>query len=149
MTRSSALAFAGVFAILATTTVLASDIYKYVDENGVVHYVDRPTGEATEQRVVVSTAPSTASRSSANSGPDWRERRQARQEARAAKEAERSEQEERKELCQQYRQRLEQYDNSPRLYRMDEQGERVYLDEEQIKEAREQVKLQIDKNCNA
>ena len=53
MTTTSKLVFASVFAILATGTVLASDIYKYTDENGVVHYVDRPTGAASEERVDV------------------------------------------------------------------------------------------------
>ena len=146
MTMTNKLVFASVFALLATGTVLASDIYKYTDENGVVHYVDRPTGAPSEERVdVVVSNPSPSA--AANSSSDWRARRDARKEAQSAAKAEKSEKEERAQLCQQYRDRLVQYDNSRQLYRMDEQGERVYLNDKEIEEARQQVQAQIDANC--
>jgi hypothetical protein len=34
-----------------TTSAVAGEIYKYVDDDGNVHYVDRPSGESGEQRM--------------------------------------------------------------------------------------------------
>lgn len=150
MTKTSTLMYASLFAMLASSPALASDIYKYTDENGIVHYVDRPTGAPTEQRVNVSSKPSDASpsRSGSSDRADWRERRAARQEARESAQAERDEREKKAELCQQYRDRLQQYDDAPRLFRMDEQGERYYLEPEEVEEARSKVLEAIEENCN-
>ena len=34
----------------------ANDIYKWTDEDGNVHYGDRPTGDATEERMAISSS---------------------------------------------------------------------------------------------
>ena len=36
------------------TSAFAGEIYKYVDEDGNVHYLDRPTGESGEERMDIS-----------------------------------------------------------------------------------------------
>jgi hypothetical protein len=36
-----------------TTSAFAGEIYKYVDEDGNVHYLDRPSGESGEERLDV------------------------------------------------------------------------------------------------
>jgi hypothetical protein len=36
-----------------TTSAVAGEIYKYVDDEGNVHYLDRPTGESGEERLDV------------------------------------------------------------------------------------------------
>ncbi len=148
MTRINVFIFASAFAFLATSAALADDIYKYTDENGTVHYVDRPTGAPSEQRVTVATSQSTRARP-ANDGPDWRERREARKTASEEAQTARAEEQEREELCQEYRERLDQYRDARRLYRMDEQGERVYLNEEEIEETRRVVRERIEENCSA
>ena len=140
---------ASAIVLLMTLPVHANDIYKYVDEDGTVHYVDRPTGAATEERVAfVGRSGTRPSSRSDDSGPDWRERRESRQEAQKAAEEEASQQAEREKLCQESRDRLQQYNEARRLYRMEEQGERVYLDEEQVNEAREKIAELIKENCN-
>ena len=147
MIRSKLLT-ASLACLLVTAPALANDIYKYVDENGTVHYVDRPTGAATEERVAfVSQRGASAPRAS-ESGSDWRERRESRQEARKAAEEEASQKAERAKLCQESRNRLQQYNQARRLYRTDENGERVYLDEDQVEEARQKVVELIEENCN-
>ncbi|MDJ0758255.1 MAG: DUF4124 domain-containing protein [Woeseiaceae bacterium] len=139
----------GALALAIAMPALANDIYKYVDEDGTVHYVDRPTGVESEERVAFVARSRTANSSSTdNSGPDWRERRESRQEAQRAAEEEASQQAEREKLCQESRDRLQQYNQARRLYRTDEQGERVYLDEEQIQEARQKVADLIEEHCN-
>ena len=149
MTRINVFTFASAFAILATSTVLANDIYKYTDENGTVHYVDRPTGAPTEVRVSVAAPRPTQSSQADESGPDWRERRANRQSAKEEAQTARAEEQEREKLCDEYRQRLSSYDNGRRLFRMDEQGERVYLKPEEIEEARQVVQQRIEENCSA
>jgi hypothetical protein len=45
------------FAVLAITAgggAMANEIYKWTDEEGNVHYEDRPTGAATEERMALS-----------------------------------------------------------------------------------------------
>ena len=37
--------------------VLASEIYRYTDEDGNVHFTDRPTGQGDEQRVAIDSQP--------------------------------------------------------------------------------------------
>lgn len=147
MIRSKLLT-AGIACLLVTAPALANDIYKYVDENGTVHYVDRPTGAATEERVAFVSQRSSGAPRSSESGPDWRERREARQEAQKAADEEASQDAERAKLCQESRDRLQQYNQARRLYRNDENGERVYLDEKEIEEARNKVAELIEENCN-
>lgn len=149
---------------LLITTVVASvalcgqafgsDIYKWIDDDGNVHYVDRPTGNPTEERIDVlsSRTDSSAVRANVQARLD---RQDARQEARA-KEAEAAqaaadaaaEAEKRREQCTMWRGRMESYLQSNRLYREDESGERVYLDDEQVLEARARVQEKIQETCN-
>ena len=42
--------------MLATTTVHAAEIYKWVDENGKVHYGDHPTAQAAEKIIIHKSA---------------------------------------------------------------------------------------------
>lgn len=146
--KQTAILVAGSVFLLAGASSLANDIYKYTDENGVVHYVDRPTNAPSEERVLVASRKSTASpRQESGDAPDWRERRAQRQAAEEAATKAKEDDKERARLCQQQRERLEEYKVASRLYRMDEQGERVYLDEAEIEEARRQVQNQIEEHC--
>jgi hypothetical protein len=62
---------------------------------------------------------------------------------------EKSEVENKKKRCQQYRAKLNTMVQSQRLYREDKNGERVYLDEDQKRQAREQAESLIQENCNS
>ncbi len=140
---------AGALALVIAMPALANDIYKFVDEDGTVHYVDRPTGAESEERVAFVARSRTANSSSTDdSGPDWRERRESRQEAERAAAEEAGQQAEREKLCQESRDRLQQYNQARRLYRTNEQGERVYLGDEEIQEARQKVADLIEEHCN-
>lgn len=147
--QTATLVLSGV-CLLAGTSSLANEIYKYTDENGTVHYVDRPTNAPSEERVLIASKKNTAAprRQDADSA-DWRERRAERQAAADAKTKAKEDDQERARLCLQQRERLEEYKVASRLYRMDEQGERVYLSEEEIEEARRQVQNQIQEHCSS
>ncbi len=160
MKRKQLLAIIALGASLATGPALASDIYRYVDEDGNVHYGDRPTGDPTEQRMAIVSRPTdnsvvqaryntryadpessgettdpTTIEPAGNSEPLTRaERAKARQD--------------RANKCQKYRDQLETLMTSRRLFREDADGERSYLEEDEIQEARDKAQELVVENCD-
>ena len=132
----------------------ADEIYKWTDENGNVHYEDRPSGQPTEQRLDFSY--SRTSRSAVQSRVEnQRERAAAQQDARAEKEQEkrtaaeeRAAAEEKLAQCQTYRAKLKTILESRRLYRENDAGDRVYLDEVARAEARQKAESLVKETCD-
>lgn len=132
----------------------AGQIYKWTDAEGNVHYGDKPVAEQAEQLAIRSTRTDPARIEAMAT---------AREEARAVATAEElaaaddapsreellAEAREREQKCTMYRQRLDKFVTSRRLYREDEEGERVYLDEAQTQAARERVQNQVEEFCNS
>lgn len=140
-------------AITVSGAAMADDIYKWTDAEGNVHYGDRPSGEPTEQRMQI-TYNRTSNRTVQRQVQSYRDAAAAREEARgAAAEAEekaaeeRAVAEDRMAKCEQTRTQLKQMLEARRVYREDENGERVYLDEEQRNQARERAEEQIEEYC--
>lgn len=145
------------FAVAAMTFAggaMANEIYKWTDEDGNVHYEDRPSGAPTEERLSFSY--SRTNNSAVQSRVNARREAQAtREEQRAAAaEAEKEAQDsaaaaaEQAQACEKSRARLASYLQSRRLYRTDASGERVYLDDAQQQEARKKAEEQVSKNCS-
>ena len=140
--------------LAATGAALAGEIYKWTDKDGNVHYGDRPEGERPEI-VGIASKPTDPARVQAMTQARAEVRTQAAEEAAAAAAAGPSPQElqaearERAERCSAYRERLQSFVTSRRLYREDDNGERVYLDEDETRAARERVEGQIDEYCNS
>lgn len=146
------------FTALALTVgggVMANEIYRWVDDQGNVHYEDRPSGAASEQRLAVNSrrTESSAVQARIDSRHEAQavrqEKRAAADEEKAAAAAKEAEAAEKQKRCDTYRARLETYIQSRRLYREDENGERVYLDDTQRQDARQQVEEQIAENCTS
>ena len=141
-------------AVLVAQTSPAGEIYKWTDENGNVHYEDRPSGAPSEERVLLTSRPTNpaaveAQRASVTERRDsLAETRAAAAEMEQAEEQQRAEAREREERCATYRQRLERFVQSRRLYREDENGERVYLNDEEMREARQKVQQQVEEYCS-
>jgi hypothetical protein len=55
----------------------------------------------------------------------------------------------RAEKCSTSRALLQRFVTSRRLYRQDENGERVYLDEDEMQAARERVENQVQDHCSS
>lgn len=140
-------------ALLYAAPATAGEIYKYTDADGNVHYGDRPTGNPTEERLAIvsrSTDPAAVqARIEARQARDATrdERRAAREEEAQAETEARSAAADRAAKCQENRSRLQTYTESRRLYREDENGERVYLDDDGREEAMQQVRDRIDEYC--
>jgi hypothetical protein len=132
---------------------LSGEIYKWTDENGNVHYEDRPLGDEVERLDVISRA---TDNSSVQASIDARrENEDARTEARSKRDEDakvaadaKAEADQRTTKCQESRARMESYLQARRLFNQDESGERVYLDESEIMKARERVQEQIQKYCD-
>jgi len=145
------------FAVLALTAsggVAANEIYKWTDEDGNVHYEDRPSDAVRAERLAMTYKP-TNSTALDKRMEAFAESKAARQEARAAANVEaqeaqkaEAEAEARQERCAKYRSQLEGMLQAPRLYRQGEDGEREYLDDTQRQEARTRAEELIAKNCS-
>ena len=146
------------FAVIALTLsggAVANEIYKLTDEEGNVHYRDRPTGAPSEVRLGISynrtdkgvvqqqqvaRVETQAARQEQRNAADEADRVAA---AEAAAEAGRQKQ------CDSYRASLERYAQSRRLYREGADGERTYLDEDEMTQARKRLEDHIAKNCSS
>jgi len=143
-----------VLAITASNSGLANEIYKWTDNEGNVHYEDRPTGSATEERMAL-TYHRTNSDALNNRITSRAKTEATRQEARtAAAEEEKSAETQaadaaaKQKKCDSYRARLQTFVQSRRLYRQNDDGEREYLDDQQTQEARQRVEELIAENCS-
>ena len=144
------------FAALAITVgggAMANEIYKWTDEDGNVHYGDRPSDTQNEELMAMSyrrTDPSVVQQEIQKQADSITARQEARtaaaEEAKKA-EAKAAEAAENQKKCESYRARLQTFIQSRRLYRQDENGERVYLDEQQTQDARRRVEELIAENC--
>lgn len=140
-------------ALLFTTTgtLYASDIYKWTDEDGNVHYSDTPT-EGAEHLEIESRPTDPAHVQAEVQARVDAEAIDAEEEANAPQgptpEELQAEARERQEQCNKYTERQTQFTRSRRIYRMDEAGERVYYDEEEMQAARDDVDDKVREYCN-
>ncbi|MGH8193784.1 MAG: DUF4124 domain-containing protein, partial [Woeseiaceae bacterium] len=138
----------------APGVVAAGDIYKWTDDNGVVHFGDRPSGADSETVIALNTESGSHRQAPARIPPPALSPATATNgEAAAAsqgptEEELRAEAEKRAEQCALYKERLQKFVTSRRLYREDENGERVYLDEEETVAARAKVQEQVLEYCS-
>ena len=132
---------------LAAATLHGAEVFRYIDENGNVAYSDRPIGENTEKIVVTTNAPIVPRRAAAPAQPQAatpeetveRQRREPTPEERAA---------DRAANCAIARERTERYAVSRRLFRELPDGEREYLSDAQIDEARARAAADVEEWCD-
>lgn len=151
--RYQVIAVGLMLALMSAGAALASDIYKWVDDDGNVHYGDRPAGEPVERLAI-------------ESRPTDPERIQAMNQARAADRSDlakaktaaaleqptaaelRDEADERAMKCITYKAQLEAYTNNRRLYHQRADGEREYLSDDEVKTTRERAAQQVEEFCS-
>ena len=136
----------------STTALWAAQVYRSVDAEGNVTYSDRPGGAeaesvfiATRRPSSVPATPTTAQRATSEApaeeetGEVQRERREPTPEERA---------EDRARNCAIAREREERYAISHRLYRETPDGEREYLNDAELTEARTQATSDVQEWCD-
>ena len=142
-------------AVIASGGAFADSIYKWTDAEGNVHYGDRPSGaeaevrmsltytrtdnDAVEQRIETRLNQQTVKREAAVVAA---EEAKSGEEKRAADAA-------RQRQCDSYRGKLETLMQARRLYREDENGERVYLDDSARLDARQRTEDLVQEFCNS
>ncbi len=142
-------------ALTASGGAFADSIYKWTDADGNIHYEDRPSGAATEVRMNL-----TYSRTDDDAVEQRIEARLDKQTAKreaavvAAEEAKsadekRAEADVQQKQCDSYRDTLETQMQARRLYREDENGERVYLDDSARLEARQRTEDFVQEFCDS
>lgn len=142
-----------ILATLCASTALASDIYRYTDENGNVIYVDRPTGNAGETRMNVSSrdTDNTAVQARVQTRQDATipnmESPAAEDDTKLSRSEKRAIAAANEQQCQTYRAQLDTFVASRRLFREEEGGERVYLSDAESQEARDRVQDMIEETC--
>jgi len=136
------------------TAAFADEIYKWTDENGNVHYEDRPSGNPSEEQLrfsynrTNSTALQNRIESQRNAEESLREARAEAVEGKRLAEEERAAAEQQQAECDSYRARLNTMLAAPRIYRTDEAGERIYLDEAQRADSRLRAETYIKETCD-
>ena len=128
----------------------AVEVYRSVAPDGTVIYSDRPA-DAGAQSVQVVTSRATpapvAARSASRNAPAPAVVMNAAEATVAMAEAEREQAEERARNCEIARERVERYSTAHRLYRTLPNGEREYLDDAEIDEARVRAAADVDTWC--
>lgn len=152
--KKQIIAAAAMLTLGLCSAAFAADIYKWVDADGNVHYGDKPAGDHPE-RLNIDSRPTDEARVQQQTQARAEARTQ-RREAEAAAAAEgpseeekRAEAQQRAERCQSARSTMQSFVTSRRLYREDESGERVYMDEAETQAARQRVEDQIDQYCGS
>ena len=140
--------------IAVSTGAFADEIYKWTDADGNVHYEDRPTGNESEEQLNYSYNRTSTEAVQIRVEAD-NEAEAGRREARAeaAEEKRAAEEEavaaEKKQIeCQTHRAKLTKMRDARRVYRSDEAGERVYLDEAERAESISAVENYIKETCD-
>lgn len=147
-------------AIAVTGSALANNIYKWTDDAGNVHYGDKPAEDTEAQIVDIKSKPTERTQLASIATMSNDPRRQAplvapgpaetapEKPAGPTPEELRALAEERAKKCTQYKERLQTFIQSRRLYRQDENGERVYLDEEETQKARDKTQSKVEEYCS-
>lgn len=135
---------------LAATAATAADVYRSVDAQGNVSYSDRPQDDQAERVAVIApraatqpaTPPALATPQAPAPASEPAATEPAPQPTRAEQAAERA------RNCEVARERATRYAESRRLYRNSPDGEREYLSDAEIDEARARAAADVETWCN-
>lgn len=145
-------------ALIVTLTIAvapsaAADVYRTVDAQGNVAYSDRPEDGSSVRVAVAVTAPAARAAARTPSAQPGDQRQANQQDAgpdeatiAAAEAAQRAE--DRAANCEIARQRNEKYATSHRLYRVGEDGERVYFTDAETTQARTNAQAEVARWCD-
>lgn len=143
-------------AVLVSTLLAqpaAADIKRWVDEQGQVHYGDRPpdvpVGSSVEDvRVQVPGGVGASREELAERQRAWREQQILDKEAAEKNAAQAEEAQLRVRQCQAARNRLSTLENAGRIFQYDEQGRQVWLGDDERAQEKIKVQQQIRELCD-
>lgn len=124
-----------------------ADIYKWVDENGNVHYGDKPAPEYTKSTQVVrhtSGQRSAFNASDSRTITSQREKIEPKEASQDKKEGEDAQ----SYYCEQARDIYRSYVDAPRLYRTGKDGQREYLSDDEMAATIANARATVAEWCN-
>lgn len=137
-------------ALCALPLLAGAQVYRWVDEQGKVHYTDKPPPEARARATDIESRPTDPEQVKAQEAARearleyYRKLRETDEKIEAAQAKRRAMEEAR---CRDARAWLEKLQGARRLYRVNEQGEREYYSAEEAAAAREQARADVEKYC--
>lgn len=143
------------FLVLISVCLLSltanAGVYKWVDANGQTHFGDRPPAKAASSEVSVKAAPAgvdAGARERHQKMTEFLEQQQEEREARQTASAKAEEKaEEQAELCRKLRARLKHLASVSTFYNINDQGERVYVNEAENTRIREDFRKKVRSTC--
>lgn len=128
-------------------------VYKWVDENGKVHYGDSPQAtQPTVEMNVEETTPEPSFSEDLLSREEKRERllqsmEEDRLEKQEKRDKQKAENEKNRQKCNRYRDRMRHYERANALYKLDKDGNRVYISDGERASATKSLRAKINKYC--
>jgi len=128
-------------------------VYKWVDENGKVHYGDQPqASQPTVEIKVDDTVPAPSYSDNELSREEKRERllqsmEEDRVEKQEAREKQQAVKEKNRQSCNRYRDKMRHYERASSLYKLDKDGNRVYMSGGDRARATKNLQANIKKYC--
>jgi len=137
-------------AALLTSTNALAEIYKCSDSQGKVQYADKPC-EGESAIITPRAAPKVDENSEQRMQKTQRLLRAYQEEDAQKKEQEaevRAEKQERKRNCANARDRYERLTRASRIYRLDEEGNRVVYSDEERTQTTDHARLEVERWCD-
>lgn len=154
-----ALAASGVVLLVAAGAYspdARANVYEWKDSQNQIHYTDRPPPPGATlvsvrpsyiKRPTESSGSSGSSESPRTAAPRAPEAPNGQQQQQIKSQVAKDVQEKRAEQCKDAQERYKKYVESRTLYKQGENGERVYLSEQELEAARVNAKRELDATC--
>jgi hypothetical protein len=140
---------------LTLSAVASASVYKWIDAQGNVHYSDRPP-EGESQIVEIASSPSSRARAPARSSSEPKQRESTPQTDGKQKAEQATQQavnsdvaKSRAKQCEEAKARYQTAIDSHKLYKMGKNGEREYLNDAELSQARLDARRTRDESCGS
>jgi hypothetical protein len=132
--RTILLGLVALVSLVGAAQAASTKVYRWVDEEGVVHYADQPRSSEAESVTIRDSRPAPPSASSAPAATGEEERASGQQRLSD-------------ERCAAARKRLDTYQRAPFLFETDAQGKRRILGEQEREEVMEAARQEVEQAC--
>lgn len=138
--------------LLSAAAAVSQEVYRFVDQDGTVHYTDRPPMSVPAERVGLTyqrTDPAAlAASQTAATDSDTPAAEEPQVQESAPAEPPPLTREQKQERCQDARDRALRYATAHRLYRELEDGERAYLSDQELDTERQKAEAAAEEACS-
>lgn len=137
--------------LLALNALAQDGLYKWVDDKGVVHYSDMPPDGKAGGKLQIKPQPPLDGSQAAPRSRSWQEQLQESNERRFQNEKKQKEAQQKareaEEKCQRARYALDSLKRERPLYRLDKEGERTFMEDEERRRLIAGWQQQADAHC--